>query len=107
MQGLLLSNPEAIPPYLRPLAGNIEKFQSDCNEQGIAPATACLLFLLQKTTIDHIVVGAQDVLQLAGIIQSFDAAQTALAQGQNLNWKDYSCNNFDLVHPSRWPGLKK
>lgn len=107
MQGLMLGDTTKIPPHLQLIKPLIQKFQNDCRQLGISPATGCFLNLLEKSQIDHIVVGAQNSAQLQEIIEAFYSAQKTLQQGSSLPWAEYACDTFDLVHPSRWPVISK
>lgn len=104
LQGLLLSDSK-IPLYLQPLMPLIGKMKEDAAGQGIDMITACLLYALQKKSINHIVVGAQDVRQWQEIMNAYNRAE-AIKDKVILPWVDYACADYDLVHPLQWVRLK-
>ena len=104
LQGLLLAG-VSVPTYLAPLAAPIGKMAHDSARRGISMITACLLYHLQKKSIGHIVVGAQDVNQLQGILDAYKEAESIRSRVQ-LPWYDYACDDFDLAHPVQWEKLK-
>ncbi|HBR68374.1 MAG TPA: hypothetical protein DEA55_03255 [Rhodospirillaceae bacterium] len=107
LQGLTIANPREIPDYLSGLAPSIREFHEDCAETGISPLTGSLMFLEQKSFIEHIVVGAQDSRQMKEIVTAYDMARDVLRQGKNLSWGKYAIRDFKLAHPSCWGELRK
>lgn len=106
LQGVLLST-KPIPNYLRALQPNVEKFQNDCKNLDISLAAGCFLFLLQKPAVDHVVVGAQNAVQLEETVYAYKMAQNAFEAGKTLPWQNYACDDFDLIYPACWPDLQK
>lgn len=107
LQGLLLGPIADIPPHLSPLTDKIWKYQNDCRALNISFLTGCLMFLLQKLQIDHIVVGAQNPEQLYEIANAYKMAEVALAQEKIMDWQSYASNDFQMIHPSSWAELAK
>lgn len=107
LQGLALGNPALSPAYLESLVSKVRRFQQDCELHEISTAAACLLYILEKETVDHIVTGAQNPHQLEEIVSSLQESYKFKQQEKRLPWKNYACDNFDLVHPSCWPKLQE
>lgn len=104
LQGILLTDSTNLPHYLHPLQSLISRFQKDCAAQRLSPLAGCLLYNLQRSAVDHIVVGAQNMEQWQEIIVAYRQAK-ALMKDNNFVWMNYACKNFDLVHPSQWAKL--
>ncbi len=104
LQGLLLAG-SVVPPYLQPLSVLIDRMVHDSERQGISMIVACLLYSLQRKSVGHIVVGAQDVHQWKGIVDAYKEAE-AIKDSLMLPWHDYMCDDFDLAYPVQWGKLK-
>ena len=102
LQGLLLEDVSSVPSYLKDLKPNINSFQKDCIALGITFATACLLYLLEKKVVDHIVIGAQNAVQMQQIIEAYKSGVLALEQGKTLPWASYAAIDYDLISPVSW-----
>lgn len=104
LQGLLLAG-ASVPVYLKPLSILINKMTQDSERYGISMLEACLLYHLQRESVGHIVVGAQDVHQWQEIVDAYKKANFIKAR-VTLPWHDYACDDFDLVYPVQWEKLK-
>ncbi|MFN3826437.1 MAG: aldo/keto reductase [Micavibrio sp.] len=104
LQGLLISGLEP-PPYLQRLSIFINKMSEDVRSHGLTMISACLLYHLQKHSIGHIVVGAQNITQWKEILAAYQLACEA-KDNISLPWASYACPNYELVHPLEWIRLK-
>lgn len=106
LQGILLTNVGHIPAYLSGLLPYLVKFHQACRQAEISPLEGALLFLIQSTFPDHVVIGAQNIQQW----QEIDAAWRRVAilkDGIQIDWSAFLCDNPDLVSPSQWAKLKE
>lgn len=107
LQGLFLASADKFPSYLKGLMPAIQTFQQNCRNFDLSFLTGCFLFLLQKPFVDKIVVGAQNISQLREIKQAYDDALNAYKANISLPWCEFAVNDYDLVHPVKWPVLKE
>jgi len=98
LQGLLLMSPEIIPAKFTSWSDlwNRWHFWLAINK---SPAVAtCLAFPLSFPEIDRVVVGADSVSQLTQIIE----ATKNLPEG---DFPEISCDDENIIDPSRWAGI--
>lgn len=98
LQGLLLMPQAAIPPSFAPWKNLWDKWHQWLPAQNTSAIQACLAFVLSFPEIDRLVVGADNLDQLAQIIVAAGMASTG-------NFPDLECDEERLVNPSFWPGL--
>jgi len=98
LQGLLLMKKEIIPTIFAPWSTLWTRWHDWLVQREISAVEACLEFPLAFPEIDRVIVGADNVDQLQEIV---DAATTAFP----INWPDVSCDDENLINPSRWSKL--
>lgn len=103
LQGLLLAEPGIIAEHLEHTKGHIEKFRSIAEKYHLSPYEASLIYVYQRSHIEHIVFGVETLQQLDDI---FRVAKMAAAG----SYADFSAEisqafkNIDraVVNPSLW-----
>ena len=97
LQGILLCEPDEIPPSLAALRPDVQAFRRRASELGLTPAEAALAFLKQFSEIDHVIAGVCDLAQLTDLEQAFEAE---LPVGHELHLLAHS--DPSLTDPSQW-----
>lgn len=95
LQGLLLMPQTALPPKFAPWSDLWERWHKWLSDRDISAVQACLAFPLSVPEIDRVVVGADNVSQLAQII-------SAAASDVPSDLPDLSCDAENLINPARW-----
>ncbi len=98
LQGLLLMPQQSIPTKFTPWNELWEKWYKWLSDQNVSAVQACLAFPLSFPEIDRVIVGADSVNQLQQILE---AASTAT----DIPFPNISCDDEDLINPSRWSQL--
>jgi aryl-alcohol dehydrogenase-like predicted oxidoreductase len=96
LQGLLLMQPEELPPKLAHAAPDLKRVRSLVAASGVTPLEAALGFVLQRPEIDYVVVGVTGLRELDEILAA--AALTPPA----LDWHACGLNDPVLLTPSLW-----
>mgnify|MGYP004001347409 CR=1 FL=1 len=99
LQGLMLMEAGALPPFFLPVDRHIEKYQDWLRSMDMTPLEGAVRFVQQQTDIDQVVVGVCDALQL-------EAVRSAFSKTENMTVIDYSRFAIDdetYVNPSNWP----
>jgi aryl-alcohol dehydrogenase-like predicted oxidoreductase len=99
LQGLLLAEPDLLPPYFDPHRAHIADYQNAVHAQRLSLAEAALGFALHQTTIDAIIFGVNDVSQL---IQLLAVANKPPSEESLLPLSRFSSDNNGLIDPSTW-----
>jgi aryl-alcohol dehydrogenase-like predicted oxidoreductase len=95
LQGLLLMKQSDIPDRFYPWRGLIKKWHEWLSTQNITAVQACLTYLLSHYEIDRVVVGVDNVDQLAEILNDTD--------GQPItDFPNVQCEDEDLINPINW-----
>jgi aryl-alcohol dehydrogenase-like predicted oxidoreductase len=97
LQGVLVNDPAALPPWLDGLRPAVARLVEEVGASPKARISACLGFLAGIEAVDRIVVGAQNREQLQTIVEAADMARRVG------NPAVFSVNEPALVDPSRWP----
>lgn len=101
LQGLLLHDPDALPPFFTVLADPLARFQAVARAAGISPADLALGVALARPEITSAAIGMTEPAHLDAnaevLSQKTDQAviDAAIDAGRGLP--------LDLVIPSRWP----
>ncbi len=97
LQGLLLMEPHKIPKPLIALTSDIVKFQDFVFENEMTPLSGCLMFGLQNNSIDVVVVGSNNSLELSEIITSVKTLPA-----NRLDFSNLASDRIDLLNPASW-----
>lgn len=98
LQGFLLSNPAVLPPHLMRWRGTLEQFRAEAKSLGITPVQAALAPLLNSSSIDRVVVGADNLVQLNEILHEVRALEGCPIQVVG----PFDEVTPDLTDPRRW-----
>jgi aryl-alcohol dehydrogenase-like predicted oxidoreductase len=98
LQGLLLMSQFDRPVKFSPWDSLWQKWHRWLAERDVSAVQACLGFPLSFPEIDRVIVGADDLNQLAQIV---DAANSHLIG----DLPDLQCDDENLINPSNWPKL--
>jgi aryl-alcohol dehydrogenase-like predicted oxidoreductase len=96
LQGLLLLEPENLPPRFHSVQPLLKKMHSDCERMGIHAIELALHFIKKIAEIDVAVLGLTSQKELSGLIH---------AVGKSLidaDYAQYAIINEELLNPSRW-----
>ncbi len=97
LQGLLLADPAALPPYFASARPALEAFQRAARQAGRAPAQAALAFLLNRPGVDTVLVGVDSLAQLEEIV-------SAPLDPLELDYRAFRVTDERILDPSSWPG---
>lgn len=95
LQGLLVMDPAALPPYFEPIRERAAAWRRFCAERGLTPLRAALGFVAGLATVDRVVCGVERAAQLEEVI----AASAPLEPGA---FRALALDDPDFVDPSRW-----
>ncbi len=101
VQGLVMMEPEEVPPFLREKATPILKeVSSICRETGLTRTQLSIGFVKQQSAVTHLVFGVRNMEQLREDISAF---QQGLSDGvmRELE-KRFAHVEADIVMPSLW-----
>lgn len=97
LQGVLLEDPEALPPHLFPLRRTIKAFQAAMRESGHSPIEGALAFVLSRPEVATILVGVTGEDELGQLVASAQAAASL-----RHDFSPYSVAEDALVNPAKW-----
>ena len=100
LQGLLLMDPAALPPFFEPIRSRLNAFRLACQAQSLTLLEACLGFALNEPLIDHVVAGICDSRQLDALIAAAQTNRT-LPDPAACAWSEPA-----QLDPSQWPASK-
>lgn len=98
LQGLLLMSAERRPGKFHRWHELWSRWDRWLRDRSISPAQACLGFVLAQPSIARVVVGAETLSQLDGLLA---AAQVDCPT----DWPDLRCEDTALINPSYWTKL--
>ncbi len=102
LQGVLLTPPQNLPPWLSPLADPLQRLRNLAREIGVEVSTLALAAVNSIPGIHSIVIGAETPSQLE---QSVAALRAAPLQPTVIEeaWSLFKNIPDELSDPSRWP----
>ena len=95
LQGLLLMDPAALPPYFDPIRARAVEWRRFCAERGRTPLAAALGFVTGLAAVDAVVCGVETATQLDEVL----AAAVPLDPSE---FRELALDDPDFVDPSRW-----
>jgi aryl-alcohol dehydrogenase-like predicted oxidoreductase len=98
LQGLLLIPQADIPSNFAPWGGLWQRWHQWLADYDCSAVEACFAFLQSFPEIDRVIVGADNMSQLAQIIRAANSQAKA-------NLPDLQCEDENLINPSKWPTL--
>lgn len=100
LQGLLLTLPQDLPDFFRPLRQRLTELRGGWGRRGLSPLAACLAFVLGRKEVDAAIVGVNSLAE-------FEEIASAVAE---INDAETECDVMlpvdpIFLDPSRWPTL--
>lgn len=95
LQGLLLMEPDALPPYFDPIRGHLARYREMLRARGITPLAAALGFVAGLEQVDYLICGVNDHLQLEEICSALNPAPARL-------FAPFSLTREDMLNPAQW-----
>ncbi len=96
LQGLLLQEPEGLPPCFSGFKGNIRSIGRMAEHLGLTKLELCLNFALGMQILDKILIGVASVREFEEIIGNNIGAV------QKFNYWNFAVNDENFVNPSLW-----
>jgi aryl-alcohol dehydrogenase-like predicted oxidoreductase len=97
LQGLLLMDPELLPPYFENFRAQLLRVRDYAAERHVSPLRLSLAFVKELECVSAAVVGATSVKDLNGIVSAWQSTPPS-----NSNYADLRCDEEQLVNPSHW-----
>ena len=97
LQGLIFLAPQARNHFFDSEKTTLNLFQEECQKMGIPPMQAALSFAQQITYLDKLVVGVNNPLQFAEIIDASKKPQV------KWDWEKFSLQDGKILNPALWP----
>ncbi len=95
LQGLLLMPLNSIPKYFDPIRPLLTRWHSHAAAQGLTLTQAALGFVRDRSCVDTVLVGVEDLAQFRSCFADFTTAGSFDASG-------LACNEARFVNPSLW-----
>ena len=96
LQGLLLMNPDELPPYFNPIAGKLKQYHAFLSNNALTPIQAALNFVLAIEETDYVFCGVTKKRELLEIIENVDDAFVFN------NFEQFAIPDPTMVDPSKW-----
>lgn len=96
LQGLVLMDPDALPPGFESARPLVARFRAALQRHGVSPLAGALAYVGQLLEIDRIVIGVDSAGQLAQCVAAFEGPAV------NLDFSGFACKDEDLLDPRRW-----
>lgn len=97
LQGLLLVEPDRVPPHFRPISDELERYARFLEENKLTRLQATLAFAAKQRDVDVVLVGVTSVVELRDILSALDAVS-----GIDLDMSALKVADERMVNPSLW-----
>jgi aryl-alcohol dehydrogenase-like predicted oxidoreductase len=101
LQGLLLMDPAAFPPYFASIQQRAQRYVQALHMAGLSPLAGSLLFLRQHRAFDVGVVGVTSVGQLAEILTTKTLVERDAGR-VDFDFAAFAVDDPAMVNPSLW-----
>ena len=98
LQGLILIKPKNFPKKFNSIIKKHNLFYEFCQDSGISPLEASILFSLNQKEIRNVIIGFENERQLDEVIKS-------VSKKISLNYDDFETFSIDderIINPSLW-----
>ncbi len=95
LQGLLLADPESIPPHFHSAKEKLRAFHSKAKLAGTKPAHAALHYLLRFNEIENIIVGVESLNQFNDLFAEFPKVI-------DMDFDEFEVNDIEILNPVLW-----
>lgn len=99
LQGLLLMQPETLPPWFDEVKGHLRRYHDEIARGGMSPVQAALDFVLALDEIDAVICGVNDATQLRELIRCADQAAAA---GESHDFRRFAIDDDRFLNPTNW-----
>lgn len=97
LQGVLLSEPNALPAFFGPYRQKLERARDFARDNGLSALQLALGFVASVAGVDVALVGVTSERELQEILQAWQAGTE-----RPRDWSVLACADEQLVDPSRW-----
>jgi len=98
LQGLLLMNPDKLPPYFDSIKNHLNKYHEIIYQQGLSGVQAALSFVLGLKEIDVVVFGVNNCQQLREILSGLPRLNLNIMQ----TFSQFAISQNSILDPSKW-----
>ena len=95
LQGLLLMNPEEVPPYFEPIRPKLREFHAEAKRLGVSPLKLALTYIDGVCIISRVIVGVTLVSELREVLDALH--EPALA-----DFDRFAVNDEAMINPALW-----
>jgi aryl-alcohol dehydrogenase-like predicted oxidoreductase len=98
LQGLLLLEPQAVPPHMRGSGDELDGYAAFLRQHGLSRLEGALQFIRTVDGVDVALIGVNDEPQLRDCVAAFRGSASA-----QIDFSVLSCSRDSLLDPSTWP----
>lgn len=99
LQGLLLKDKENIPVSLIKVIPYIDAINDFSIGLGVSVYDACLLFAFNKSWVNHVLVGLDNITQANTLI---DSMKQLMGKEYTLDFSMLNCTDVNIINPVNW-----
>lgn len=97
LQGLLLIEPDQVPPHFGPISDELERYTRFLEKNKLTRLQATLAFAAKQRDVDVVLVGVTSAAELRDILSALDAVS-----GLDLDMSALKVADERMVNPSLW-----
>ena len=95
LQGLLLTNPDNLPPYFNSVKTHLKKYNKEISKRNISLLQAAINFIMKLDEIDGIICGVNSSKELNEI---YNESKSNL----NYDFSRFAISDENILNPSKW-----
>lgn len=96
LQGLLLLEPETMPPWFDGVKAHLRRYHDEIARLGMTPAQAALEFVIGLDEVDAVICGINDSIQLRELI-----ASSGRVAGSH-DFSHFAVSDERIINPTNW-----
>ena len=96
LQGLLLMDPDRLPPHFDTIKAHLMRYHERLRYHGMTPVQAALGFVTGLDEVDTVICGVNNHQQLEELC-------VAATSFHAMDFQDYAITDESILNPSRWP----
>ncbi|MFD1446455.1 aldo/keto reductase [Oceanobacillus profundus] len=100
LQGILLTNPEALHPQFRDAQDILSSYYEDLRAKELSLLEGALLFIKERTEIDYAVIGVNNLEHVKEIYNAY--LNIMNYKKVDIDFTRYSVSNEKILDPRRW-----
>jgi aryl-alcohol dehydrogenase-like predicted oxidoreductase len=101
LQGILLSDPGALPSYFDPIRPVLLRYHSYMQQNGLSAVEAAVAFLASVPEVDYAIVGVTSLNEWREIMSATEQPSHAL------EFDSFAVESEAFVNPSLWPSMPR